>query len=99
MDFTGKCVLVTGGSGLARFLPEAYRRQGLLQPQSYTAQLPKIPGRAAILSGSCSQATNRQVFRQLSKGPSYALDVAALMADSDRITKVSSLPAKASKVS
>lgn len=51
--------LITGGSGIAMGLPANFRARNLLSMQStgWTAQA----GRAAILSGSCSQATRGQV--------------------------------------
>lgn len=53
--------LVTGSSGIARFLPEAYRELGLYDSAAYEPELPKLAGRSLILSGSCSRTTNRQV--------------------------------------
>ena len=53
--------LVTGGSGIARCLPEAYRQQKLLTGINREPHLPDVSGRSPILSGSCSPATNGQV--------------------------------------
>lgn len=52
--------LLTGGSGLALGLPENFRRAGLLNGH-VASVLPKIEGHAAVLAGSCSAATQRQV--------------------------------------
>ena len=51
--------LITGGSGVALGLPENFRRAGLLQGGGggWTG----VDGPAAILSGSCSNATRAQV--------------------------------------
>jgi len=53
--------LVTGGSGIALGLPENFRRQGLLGAGSGADALPAIEGAAAVLSGSCSEATRAQL--------------------------------------
>ncbi len=75
--------LVTGGSGLARFLPEVYRAQGMLAAKPYAPALPAVAGRSAILSGSCSQATRAQVARQCEWSASWKIDVAQLMNQPD----------------
>jgi uncharacterized protein YgbK (DUF1537 family) len=54
-------VLVTGGSGVARGLPAAWRRRGLLADNPAADDLPHLPGAGAILAGSCSAATLRQI--------------------------------------
>lgn len=51
--------LITGGSGVALGLPDNFRRKGLLAGGSDTWT--GTNGRAAILSGSCSNATRGQV--------------------------------------
>lgn len=53
--------LITGGSGIGAALPGSLRRRGLLAPSLKTIPLPAIAGNAAILAGSCSEATRRQV--------------------------------------
>jgi uncharacterized protein YgbK (DUF1537 family) len=57
--------LITGGSGVALGLPENFRRQGLLAGGGENWK--GVSGRAAILSGSCSNATRGQVSRH--RGP------------------------------
>jgi len=52
--------LVTGGSGLALGLAENFRRAGMVSSRASGA-LPSVDGCAAVLSGSCSAATLRQV--------------------------------------
>ncbi len=74
--------LLTGGSGIARFLPEAYRQAGLIEKTDHIPAPPLLAGGSAILSGSCSQATNRQVEYMKSRCPSRALDTGELMEDS-----------------
>ncbi len=60
--------LVTAGSGIAIGLPENFRRAGLLPPRANAAELPRVQGRAALISGSCSQATNGQVANWIASG-------------------------------
>jgi uncharacterized protein YgbK (DUF1537 family) len=64
--------LVTGGSGVALGLPAAYRRRGLLAHKSGADALPKVGGAAAVLAGSCSDATLGQIANF--KGAHLALD-------------------------
>src|SRR5439155_23790815 len=53
--------LITGGSGIALGLPANFRRAGLLGEGGGADALPAIGGAAAVLSGSCSEATQAQV--------------------------------------
>ena len=69
--------LLTGGSGLALGLPENFRRAGLLAARS-TRTLPKVTGAAAVLSGSCSEATRRQVAHMKERRPALELDPLSL---------------------
>lgn len=64
--------LVTAGSGVAIGLPQNFG----IQPSAQAAQLPPPQGSQAVLSGSCSLATQRQVrhFKQTGH-PALALDV------------------------
>jgi len=74
--------LVTAGSGVALGLPPAYARRGWLVPDAQAAQLDAVGGAAAVLSGSCSQATNRQVADWIASGrPAMRLDPLALAGD------------------
>ena len=68
--------LITGGSGIALGLPDNFRRLGKLsevgsafEPQS---------GSAAIVCGSCSQATRAQIDAY-SDGPKIALDIESIL--------------------
>ncbi len=72
--------LLVGGSGLATGLPALFRRQGRLSAETASAP-PVVEGAAAVLSGSCSQATNAQVAAMAAARPSYRLDPAALARD------------------
>ncbi len=67
--------LVTAGSGLAIGLPAQWG----FQPSLTAAQLPPAEGRQAIVSGSCSPATNAQVQHFLESGGSaFFLDLTRL---------------------
>ena len=71
--------LVTAGSGLALGLPDAYAARGWVRPDTQAARLDAMRGPAAVLSGSCSLATNAQVeVWQAAGKPAFALDVRAL---------------------
>lgn len=69
--------LVTGGSGIAMGLPENFRARGRLAGDSaaWTGQ----PGRAALLSGSCSNATRAQVIRHKAAHPALEIRAEALI--------------------
>jgi uncharacterized protein YgbK (DUF1537 family) len=78
--------LLTGGSGLALGLPENFRRAGLLGARAAGA-LPQLRGASAVLAGSCSEATRRQVARMRVRWPSAALDPGALEEEGDRAVR------------
>jgi len=73
-------VLLTGGSGLALGLAEAYLAAGLLDrltPAPATMAGPA--GRAVVLAGSCSAATRGQVAAAIAAGvPAFRLDPLAI---------------------
>jgi uncharacterized protein YgbK (DUF1537 family) len=76
--------LITAGSGVAIGLPENFRRAGLLPPRADAALLPKVPGFSAVISGSCSQATNAQVAHWIASGRvAMRIDPLALAAGAD----------------
>jgi uncharacterized protein YgbK (DUF1537 family) len=63
--------LLTAGSGVAIGLPQNF---GIV-PRATAAQLPPAQGHRAIVSGSCSTATNAQVADFKSRGgPAFAID-------------------------
>lgn len=60
-------LLITGGSGIAMGLPDNFRKNNLL---ASLVQAPFVhpEGRAAILAGSCSTATRRQIKFAIANG-------------------------------
>ena len=75
--------LITGGSGVALGLPENFRRAGLLAETTDADELPPVGGLAAVLSGSCSQATQAQVMEMRKTQPAFQIDPLALAAGRD----------------
>lgn len=81
--------LITGASGIALGLPSNYRREGLIPEISHAEHFMEIEGITAILSGSCSEATIKQIHNfkkhnfpmfkldpiKLSKSPEYLKEV------------------------
>jgi 3-dehydrotetronate 4-kinase len=68
--------LVTAGSGVAIGLPQNFG----IHASAQSAALPKAQGLQAVVSGSCSQATNAQVAAWKAAGlPFMALDMAAVL--------------------
>ncbi len=73
--------LVTAGSGVAIGLPQNHQQQ----PHPSAVKLPAARGRRAIISGSCSSATNRQVAHAIANGvPAFKID-AAQLANGDNV--------------
>ncbi len=78
-DAVSDLPLLTAGSGLALGLAANFRRQGLLAEHVDAATLPAVGGAGAVLSGSCSLATNAQVQHWMRSGrPAFAIDPLAL---------------------
>jgi uncharacterized protein YgbK (DUF1537 family) len=72
--------LVTGGSGLAIGLARLLGKGNLAAAREAGRPLGT---RAVVLSGSCSEMTNRQVARYQDIAPALALDVAACLTRAD----------------
>ena len=72
--------LVTAGSGVGLAIAENHRRAGRLPHAAGAARLPQVKGDAAVLAGSCSQATNEQVARWLRSRPGFRIDPRRLAA-------------------
>jgi uncharacterized protein YgbK (DUF1537 family) len=72
--------LVTGGSGVAIGLPANFG----LAPSLQASQLPTATGLQAVVSGSCSLATNRQVQHFIASGrPALAIDPLRIASGND----------------
>ena len=70
--------LITGGSGIGIGLPDNFRMGG-----SAADTLPEITGFSAIISGSCSRATQGQVANFKKSGPAFQIDPLKLAAGQD----------------
>ncbi len=66
--------LVTAGSGIALGLPQNFFAAGLMQPRADASALPAAGGKPAVLAGSCSAATRKQVALMAARHPAHALD-------------------------
>lgn len=80
--------LVTGGSAVTAGLPAAYRLEGRLLEMQGLEKLEKIDGPVAVLSGSCSKASQRQVSRLADNARTVEIDPLAL---ADGSTTIKSL--------
>lgn len=79
--------LVTGGSGVALGLPENFRRAGVLGDGEAASVLPAIDGLSAVVSGSCSVATNSQVAHWQKTRPSFSIDPLRLANGEDQVAQ------------
>lgn len=70
--------LVTGGAAIGYWLARSYRHTALLGGEQSALTVPQVNGKAAILAGSCSSATRRQVAHFRKHGLALELDVAAI---------------------
>jgi 3-dehydrotetronate 4-kinase len=69
--------LVSGGSGVAIGLPQNWS----IAPNAISAALPRASGARAIVSGSCSQASNAQVADFIARGgAAFAIDALRIAA-------------------
>ena len=76
--------LVTAGSGIALGLPQNWPQLAQRDAGAPADALPPAAGLQAVVSGSCSQATQAQVQHWLQQGlPAFALDPLALAAGQD----------------
>lgn len=66
--------LLTGGSGLAEFLGEAYREAGWLGKTPSPLAETRLSSPTLVIAGSCSQATQGQVEHSKSKLPSLYIN-------------------------
>jgi 3-dehydrotetronate 4-kinase len=76
--------LVTAGSGVAIGLPQNFG----IAPSAKAAVLPKASGFKAVVSGSCSAATNAQVQASIKAGlPAMAIDPLQLAGGADIVSQ------------
>ena len=66
--------LVTAGSGIALGLPQNFRKAGLLADGQVADILPSTGGLRAVISGSCSIATQGQVAAMRERHPAFNID-------------------------
>ncbi|MBL8414844.1 MAG: four-carbon acid sugar kinase family protein [Propionivibrio sp.] len=76
-------VLVTAASGLALGLPQNFRCAGLLADDLVADALPHTGGLRAVISGSCSVATQGQVAAMRTTHPAFQVDPFALASGTD----------------
>ena len=77
--------LVTAGSGVAIGLPGNFG----IAASAAASRLPAAEGLQAVVSGSCSVATNRQVHSFIEAGrPAYAIDPLRIAAGDDVVAQV-----------
>jgi uncharacterized protein YgbK (DUF1537 family) len=80
--------LVTAGSGVAIGLPQNWQARGLLQAGAQADALAPARGYQAVVSGSCSVATNGQVQDWKARGlPAFAVDPLAMAAGTDVVAQ------------
>ncbi|WP_151637378.1 3-oxo-tetronate kinase [Noviherbaspirillum aerium] len=79
--------LVTAGSGIALGLPQNFRKAGLLDEGAVADTLEVPQGLRAVISGSCSVATNAQVAHFIASGrPAFAIDPLRLANGEDLVS-------------
>ncbi|HSB21472.1 MAG TPA: 3-oxo-tetronate kinase [Burkholderiaceae bacterium] len=80
--------LVTAGSGIAMGLPQNWLARGALKAGADVQSLPAVAGRTAVVSGSCSLATNAQVRHFRERGlPALQLDPMRLARGDDAVSQ------------
>ena len=84
-EAAAELALVTGGSGVARGLPTAYRSRGWLAQNAAADALPVSTGPAAVLAGSCSAATLKQIAVFSANHPVLKLSPEALATSPDSV--------------
>jgi len=75
--------LVTAGSGVGLGLAHHYARSGFVTDGDNARFVPNVAGFAAVLSGSCSTATNAQVANWLESRPGFRIDPLQLAGGQD----------------
>ncbi len=81
--------LVTAGSGVGLGIALHHRDAGHLGHAATAAQLPRIAGRSAVVSGSCSVATNAQVKHWIDAGKAaIRVDTLKLASDAGEVARI-----------
>jgi uncharacterized protein YgbK (DUF1537 family) len=75
IEVFGDLKLLTGGSGLALGLPNYYRFKGYISSNNESFSVKRIDGYAAVISGSCSEMTLKQITRMKQTHASFKLDM------------------------
>ena len=78
--------LITAGSGIALGLPQNYRAAGLLATDIVADALPTTDGYQAVISGSCSVATQAQVATMKAHHPAFQVDPMELASGRDVVS-------------
>jgi uncharacterized protein YgbK (DUF1537 family) len=78
--------LAVGGSGIALGLPENFRRKGQLRAPAVGR--PDLVARAAVLAGSCSQATRAQVAAFVRAGRVLHAELSHVVHDGNYVERV-----------
>lgn len=78
--------LVTGGSGIALGLPQNFRKRGLLAENFVMDGLSRTGGLRAVISGSCSATTQRQVEVMRTSHPAFSIDPLRLARGEDLVS-------------
>lgn len=84
--------LITGGSGLAAGIAQQYVKTHSSSAQTHAAEIVQTAlsqaGKTVILSGSCSEMTNKQVANYCKQADHFALDISACLQDDTYIEQV-----------
>lgn len=89
--------LLTGASGIAAAIPARLEAAGLLKRSAGVAALPALEGHTAVLSGSCSTATQAQVERFQQSVFSVRIDPIALASGSTNVAELADIAESAAK--
>ncbi|MEO7761045.1 MAG: 3-oxo-tetronate kinase [Casimicrobiaceae bacterium] len=79
--------LVTAGSGIGLGLANHYAKTGKLGGTADAAFVPAVAGLEAVVSGSCSVATNGQVAEWLKTRPGFRIDPLRVAAGDDIVVE------------
>lgn len=75
VEVFGDLKLLTGGSGLALGLSAYYQSKGYISLNNESFTVKRIDGYAAVISGSCSKMTLKQIAKMKESHSSFKLDM------------------------